>query len=1123
MPLPECAAPVWYRDAVIYQLHVRAFYDSNGDGIGDLPGLIQKLDYIQELGVTAIWMLPLFPSPLKDDGYDISDYYSINPMYGDLDDFKRLLKEAHRRGLKVITELVMNHTSDQHAWFQKSRRAKPGDPWRDFYVWSDDPHRYSRARVIFKDYESSNWSWDEKAGAYYWHRFYHHQPDLNFENPEVRAEMLRVLDFWLDLGVDGLRLDAVPYLFEEEGTNCENRPATHGFLKELRAHFDVKYDDRLILAEANQWPEDAAAYFGAGDECHMNFHFPLMPRLFMAVEREDRFPIIDILEQTPDLPDGCQWAIFLRNHDELTLEMVTDEERDYMYRAYAQDPRARVNLGIRRRLAPLMRDDRRKIELLNVLLLSLPGTPILYYGDEIRMGDNFYLGDRDAVRTPMQWSEDRNAGFSKASPHQLYLPVIAEAAYHFASRNVEVDHNRPHSLLWWMRRLINLRRQFHAFGCGTIEFLRPENGKVLAFLREYRHEGREEHILVVANLSRFAQCVELDLSRFRGRQPTELFGLTPFPPIGEWPYFLTLGPHGFYWFRLDWVDGDETASSERLPDCRIDGEWDSLFDEPTRNTLLKCIPSWLQRQRWFAGKSRKIQAAQLRDVIPLAGDSETTTLRLLLTQIDYVEGEPESYFLPVVFAQNQQQDDILGDHPSAGIVRVERADTGETAALCEASREPAFWRLLHEMVTSEYRLTGWHGSIQRMRLPIVVEEDTTAVSSSLPSIAVHEGEQSNSAAVIDGRRFMKLFRRAHSGVNPEIEIGWFLQQHGAPDCVPPLEGALEYQPEKGESVSLAVLQQMVNCETDAWYYTIDELGRYFERVESEFAAVRPNEELLPTAPLLEIAKRTIPDTAAQIVGPYLEAASLLGRRTAEMHLALSGDADDPAFAPEPFSRLSQRSLYQSMRTLTRRSLGLLRRQADRLPETLQPDAQRLLSLEGDLLQQFRVLIDGDVIPAQRIRVHGDFHLGQVLFTGRDFVIIDFEGEPDRSIGERRLKRSPLRDVAGMLRSFHYASHAVRRGQAPGTVAAANEAIVADVLEQWLQVWCAWCSATYLKSYLDGLGGSDLLPGDQNQRQVLLDLFVLEKAVYELRYELNNRPEWANIPLQGILQIIEKPQ
>lgn len=1114
--------PAWYRNAVIYQLHVRAFYDSNNDGIGDLPGLIQKLDYIQELGVTAIWMLPLFPSPLKDDGYDIADYYAINPMYGDLHDFQNLLEEAHRRDLKVITELVMNHTSDEHEWFQKSRRARPGDPWRDFYVWSDDPHKYSDVRIIFQDFESSNWTWDDKAEAYFWHRFYHHQPDLNFENPQVREEMVRVLEFWLDLGVDGLRLDAVPYLFEKEGTNCENLPATHNFLKELRARIDQKYGNRMILAEANQWPEDAAAYFGDGDECHMNFHFPLMPRLFMAVEREDRFPVIDILDQTPDLPDGCQWAIFLRNHDELTLEMVTDEERDYMYRAYADDPRARVNLGIRRRLTPLLRDDRRKIELLNVLLLSLPGTPIIYYGDEIRMGDNIYLGDRDAVRTPMQWSEDRNAGFSKASPHQLYLPVIAEAAYHFASRNVEVDHNRPHSLLWWMRRLINLRKQYQAFGCGSIEFLRPDNGKVLAFLREFEQDGSEEHILVVANLSRFAQCVELDLSRFRGRIPTELFGQTGFPAIGELPYFLTLGPHGFYWFRLDWKGGDAAASTSTLPTCEIEGEWDTIFEEPARKHLLAALPAWLHRQRWFAGKARKIQQVSIRDVIPLADADNGSELRLALASVDYVEGEPETYLLPLVFALHKQRLDIVGDHPASGILQIQQAENGQIATLCDASREPGFWKGLFLSIATDDPVSGELGKICRLEMPSSIANSVSLAASASRelSVSIHSGEQSNSSALIDGQYFMKLFRRLHHGTNPEVEIGMHLQNHGSITCVPPLEGALEYRPKQGEPISLVVAQRLVDSEGDAWTYTLDELGRYFERVESEFADTRVAPELLPNVPLLTLAEQTVPESAADIIGPYLETARLLGERTAEMHLALGASTEESAFAPESFSKLSQRSLYQSMRTLTRRSLSLLKQHRDRLPGSLDDQVNRLLSLEEQLLERFRILIDGDVIPAKRIRTHGDFHLGQVLFTGRDFVIIDFEGEPDRSIGERRLKRPPLRDVAGMLRSFHYASHAVRLGQAPGTVMAAQESVVAENLEQWLQVWFTWVSAKYLKAYLDRLSNSDLLPADRQQKQLLLDLFVLEKAVYELRYELNNRPDWASIPLKGILQLVD---
>src|SRR6201993_3822767 len=543
--------PLWYKDAIIYELHVKTFCDSDGDGMGDFRGLMEKLDYLQELGVTALWLLPFYPSPLRDDGYDVADYYDVNPTYGTLDDFRAFLGAAHERNLRVIAELVINHTSDQNPWFQKSRRAvaagtaAANDPsynedlaYRDFYVWSDTAEKYKDARIIFKDFETSNWAWDPLAKAYYWHRFYSHQPDLNFDNPAVHEAVKKVCDFWLSMGVDGLRLDAIPYLYEREDTNCENLPETHKFLHELRAHVDAKFPNRMLLSEANQWPEDAAAYFGNADEAHMSFHFPLMPRMFMALQMEDRFPIVDIMEQTPALPEGCQWALFLRNHDELTLEMVTDEERDFMYRAYAPHPRARINLGIRRRLAPLLGNNRRRIELMNGLLFSLPGTPIIYYGDEIGMGDNIYLGDRNGVRTPMQWSADRNAGFSRANPQRLYLPVIIDPEYHYEAVNVEAQQNNTHSLLWWMKRLIALRKQFKAFGRGTLEFLFPENRRVLAFVRAYE----EERVLVVANLSRFAQCVELDLAKFQGMTPLEIFGKADFPPITERPYFLSLGP-----------------------------------------------------------------------------------------------------------------------------------------------------------------------------------------------------------------------------------------------------------------------------------------------------------------------------------------------------------------------------------------------------------------------------------------------------------------------------------------------------------------------------------------------------------------------------------------------------
>ena len=536
----------WYQDAIIYELHVRAFQDGNNDGIGDFRGLTERLDYLQDLGVDCIWLLPFYPSPLRDDGYDIADYYNIHPDYGTLKDFKAFLKEAHRRGLRVISDLVINHTSDQHPWFQAAR-SNPHGPYRDYYVWSDTPDKYTDARIIFTDTERSNWTWDAEANAYYWHRFFSHQPDLNFDNPRVRREILRAMNFWLEMGLDGFRVDAVPYLFEREGTNCENLPETHVYLKALRKRIDERYRGRVLLAEANQWPADLMPYFGDGDEFHMAFNFPIMPRMYMAVRREDRTPIIDIVQQTPNIPAGCQWGIFLRNHDELTLEMVTDDERDYMWNEYAKDPRMKLNMGIRRRLAPLLDNGRRRIELLNSLLLSLPGSPIIYYGDELGMGDNIYLGDRNGVRTPMQWSADRNAGFSRADTARLYAPVIVDSAYGFQTINVEAQQRTPSSLLNWMKRLIRMRKRNKVFSRGSINFLHPVNNKVLAYTRDY--EG--SHVLIVNNLSRFPQPAELDMRHYNGWTPIEMFGDTRFPPIGELPYFITLGPHSFYWFRLE--------------------------------------------------------------------------------------------------------------------------------------------------------------------------------------------------------------------------------------------------------------------------------------------------------------------------------------------------------------------------------------------------------------------------------------------------------------------------------------------------------------------------------------------------------------------------------------------
>jgi len=538
--------PLWYKDAIIYELPVKSFYDANDDGIGDLRGAIQKLDYLQDLGVTCLWLLPFFPSPLRDDGYDIADYTSIHPSYGTLDDFKEFMREAQARRLQVVIELVVNHTSDQHRWFQAARRAPKDSPERAYYVWSDTDKRYTDARIIFVDSERSNWTWDPVAEQYYWHRFFQHQPDLNYDNPAVLREVQQVMDFWLELGVDGFRLDAVPYLVEREGTTCESLPETHAVLRSIRGHVDALWPNRMLLAEANQLPAEVRAYFGTGDECHMAYHFPLMPRMFMGIHLEDRAPIIEAMRQTPSIPESCQWALFLRNHDELTLEMVTDDERDYMYLAYSADPQARLNIGIRRRLAPLMGNSRRRIELLNSLLFSLPGTPIIYYGDEIGMGDNLHLGDRNGVRTPMQWSGDRNAGFSRADGARIYSPVITDPVYGYQAVNVEAQARENSSLLHWMKNLIRLRKLFKAFGRGTLEFLGPDNQKVLAYVRRYDRDV----ILCVANLSRSVQPVQLDLSAFAGLIPVEMMGYTDFPPIGAEPYFLTLGPYDFYWFEL---------------------------------------------------------------------------------------------------------------------------------------------------------------------------------------------------------------------------------------------------------------------------------------------------------------------------------------------------------------------------------------------------------------------------------------------------------------------------------------------------------------------------------------------------------------------------------------------
>ncbi|HTY82241.1 MAG TPA: maltose alpha-D-glucosyltransferase, partial [Dehalococcoidales bacterium] len=1090
--------PLWYKDAVIYELHVRSFFDSNGDGIGDFPGLIQKLDYLKELGVNTLWLLPFYPSPLKDDGYDIADYFHIHPSYGRISDFEEFLSEAHHRGLRVITELVINHTSDQHPWFQKARRSPPGSKARDFYVWSSDRNKYKGVRIIFKDTEYSNWAWDEVAGAYYWHRFYSHQPDLNFDNPEVHEAIYKVVDYWLEMGVDGLRVDAVPYLYEREDTSCENLPETHVYLKQLRAHIDGKFKNRILLAEANQWPEDAVPYFGNGDEFNMAFHFPMMPRLFMSIGMEDRFPIIDILRQTPPIPQNSQWAIFLRNHDELTLEMVTDEERDYMYRVYGADPTARLNLGIRRRLAPLLNNDRRKLEMMNALLFSMPGTPVIYYGDEIGMGDNIYLGDRNGVRTPMQWSADRNTGFSRANPQKLYLPPITDPQYHYESVNVETQKTNPDSLLSWMKRIISLNRRYKAFGRGSIEFLQPENHKVLVFLRRYQ----EEVILVVANLSHLSQQTQLDLKEFAGHQLINLFGPVEFIPITESKYPFTLSPYTFYWFSIQ-PQKEVMAQARPLPSEEVVSvptiarSAEELFDYDV-SQIETILQSYIRGRRWFRNKARTIQYSQIIDVIPVRVPE--CACYIVLARVNYVEGEPETYVVPLSIVTGERMRPLRSQHPQAIVARLKPADGSEESLLCDGMMDSSFCKSLLLSVSKKRRFKGKYGQIITSSSNILLK--ALAGEETVPEPEPIKAEQTNTSIVYGDKFILKLFRQLGEGINPELEIGRFLTEKTDFTSIAPLAGAIEYYPGNGQPISMAILQGFVPNEGDAWQYTQDSLEGFFQETRTQTEA--PD---IPRKNLVKLMKE-IPAFAREAIGLYLVSIDLLGQRTAQLHKALASSADNPDFAPEPFSYVYQTSLYQSMRGQAVRTMQLLRDKADSLPEEPRKNALKVTQLEDSIIERYH-LIEHQSISAMRSRYHGDFHLGQVLYTGKDFVIIDFEGETARPLSERRLKRSPLRDVAGMIRSFNYAAYnAVMRHMplAPRTEEELKK------LQNWANYWYTWVSAAFLKSYFDNIKGARLLPEDPAHLQILLDAFLMEKAVYEIGYELNNRPAWLNVPL-----------
>jgi maltose alpha-D-glucosyltransferase/alpha-amylase len=1092
------ADPEWYKDAVVYQLHVKAFYDSNDDGIGDFRGLTERLDYVRDLGVNTVWLLPFYPSPLKDDGYDVADYRNVNPAYGTTADFHTFVREAHRAGLRVVTELIVNHTSDQHPWFQAARRAPPGSSKRNFYVWSDDPHRYAGTRIIFTDTERSNWAWDDVAQSHYWHRFFSHQPDLNFDNPQVLKAVFRVMRHWLGMGVDGFRLDAIPYLVEREGTNNENLPETHAVLKQLRAAVDAGFPDKLLLAEANQWPEDVREYFGNGDECHMAYHFPLMPRMYMAIAQENRHPIVEIMQQTPDIPDNCQWAIFLRNHDELTLEMVTSRERDYMYQMYAADPRARINVGIRRRLAPLLENDLGRIKLMKSLLLSMHGSPILYYGDEIGMGDNIYLGDRDGVRTPMQWRPERNAGFSRADPQRLYLQPIMDPVYGYQAVNVESQMRDPSSLLQWTRRMLAVRAQSQALGRGRLTFLKPGNRKVLAYLREYQ----DETILCVANLARNPEPVELDLARFKGRVPIELLGRTAFPPVGDLPYLLTLGGHGFLWFRLStdvpapsWHD--ERLPPEELPVLVLFDGWASLFRErvvPWRLAMSdkvraqlerEVLPAFVAERRWYAGKGRAVRSVLLADHAEWVHGDAMSLLALVRVQTEDDPGHGEPYFLPMTLAWEDRDEERRRALAPSAIAKVRQQ--AEVGLLADAFGDASFCRSLVVAMGEGRSLRSAHGELSfrpGTRFPELAGADVTQ----LP-LVVPPAQSSNTIAALGERLFLKGYRRLQAGVNPEVEVGRYLTDVVRFRNTVPMAGSVEYVSEDGKTTTLALLQGYVENQGDGWDYTLNYLRPSLERWP-------------PTA--------DAPDAAEEHRG-YFALVHTLGRRTAELHAAFAAGRDDPAFDPEPVRPEDVRQWTARAETEALRTLDMLSMRVDALPAAARDALERLLAQRAAL----SALIQrhaADATRGAKTRLHGDYHLGQVLLVQNDWVIVDFEGEPSRPFEERRAKLSPLKDVAGMLRSFDYAMHAALAGSAR------ERPDAADALAALARRWRDGACGAFLRAYDETARAHGLaLAGEEAEG--LVELFVLEKLMYEIGYEAANRPDWVHIPLAGLAELL----
>lgn len=1086
----------WYKDAIIYELHIKAFCDGNGDGIGDFAGLLQKLDYLQELGVTAIWLLPFYPSPLRDDGYDIADYYTINPSYGTIEQFQEFLHAAHERGLKVITELVLNHTSDQHPWFQRARVAPKGSNERDYYVWSDDPGKYKDVRIIFQDFETSNWSWDPVAEQYYWHRFFHHQPDLNYDSPDVQKEVLAILDYWCSMGVDGFRLDAVPYLFEREGTNGENLPETHAFLKKLRAYIDEKFPGTVFLAEANMWPEDSASYFGDGDECHMNYHFPVMPRMFMSLQMEDRYPITDIFDQTPPIPETCQWAIFLRNHDELTLEMVTDEERDYMYKVYAKDPKARINLGIRHRLAPLLDNNLRKIELMNLLLFSLPGTPVIYYGDEIGMGDNFYLGDRDGVRTPMQWSGDRNAGFSNANPQKLYLPLILDPEYNYEAVNVETQRSNTSSLFWFMKRIISMRKQFKAFGRGGLRFLEVENPKIMAFTRNYE----DETLLIIVNFSKFSQPAEVDLTEHKGYVPVEVASKTRFPAIKEdGHYFFTMSPYGFQCFLLEKAH-PEVDKNAPLPVLRM-SEWSDLM-EPTgiRELEKRILPDYLPKTKWFGGRGRDIYRVTItrKATVPLS----KSNAYLLLAEVTYQSDLPETYQVGISFVTGDNAAKLAHNCPNAVMAHVIVGE--DKGLLCDALYTHEVQQLLFHHIASEEQVTVEKGRLQFLCTPTIENyvHDALEIKSK-----IHASTEANTSINYDSRYLLKVYRKVDQGAHPDLELTRYLTEKAQFEYVPPYMGGIVWNDERG-GMLLGLLQVMVENHGDGYGYFQERLRNYIERILArDRSTLHP--ELRAGRLASPAAFEELPEEVQVLLGgPAAEQSRLLGIRTGQMHLALSKATYPADMVAEEFSLHYQRSLYSSMQSLVRAAFQEVQRQLSNLDGEVRELAISLLKKRDQLLALLRRIYDKK-LDVTKIRIHGNYHLGQILLTGKDIAVKDFSGDPWRTLSERRIKRSPFRDIAAMVGSYYYAAYEGLKDQ--------------PTLAAFAPYWAYHQSGFFMKAYIETVEDASFIPDNLRELELMVHTYLIQRAMINLAYDIVHQPAKAIVPLTLTKMILEEEE